>query len=454
MDVESCKEYYVQLTRYVFITDKTLMGVPYGKTLFKASRLEQAIKHCVQESTAPETNRLGPDSPGAPVPPSRRSSSNYGHGHTRRSSSNASRTGNPDAPLFDERPNRCPTVVTAVYQGTPPNSSGPPALLRTYPSAAESAPSYNCTIWQAGRATSATLSAFKPITIGQNSFLDEGSGKYNPAIAILEEVRHKQFPNEDIALFVSVGTGKPPASETQAEHHHQQHQHRNPLVQTHFADARKRAQSKLAGAEAVHRALLDGEDGGRPALAKNGVARENYYRFNVEVGVGEFALNEWNRLADVSTGTRRYLQHSDISRLVGDCAAIMVNIEKESKKKQEAEVEGGGGAGGGGGRFSPVNNGGTPVAELSAELGATEKEVGGWGGGAGGGGTGGGGFPIGRVDMPDHRHHLPGASPPPQHEHPYFRVPGLPNPEIRVTSPTVAGGSDDEDRYHHRRRRQ
>ena len=50
MDVESCKDYYVQLTRYVFITDKTVLGVPYGRTLFKSSRLEEAIRHCVRES--------------------------------------------------------------------------------------------------------------------------------------------------------------------------------------------------------------------------------------------------------------------------------------------------------------------------------------------------------------------------------------------------------------------
>lgn len=49
MDVETCKEYYEALTRYVFVTDKTILGMPYGNTLFKASRLEEAIKVCVRE---------------------------------------------------------------------------------------------------------------------------------------------------------------------------------------------------------------------------------------------------------------------------------------------------------------------------------------------------------------------------------------------------------------------
>lgn len=50
MNVEDAKQWYVELTRYVFITDKTVMGVPYGKTLFKKERLEQAIRECVGES--------------------------------------------------------------------------------------------------------------------------------------------------------------------------------------------------------------------------------------------------------------------------------------------------------------------------------------------------------------------------------------------------------------------
>lgn len=39
------------MTKKVFETDKTIAGLPYRKTLFKASRLEHAIKEVVKEST-------------------------------------------------------------------------------------------------------------------------------------------------------------------------------------------------------------------------------------------------------------------------------------------------------------------------------------------------------------------------------------------------------------------
>lgn len=51
LDIETCKELYVRMTRMVFETDKTILGIPTRPTLFKASRLEDAIKEAVREHT-------------------------------------------------------------------------------------------------------------------------------------------------------------------------------------------------------------------------------------------------------------------------------------------------------------------------------------------------------------------------------------------------------------------
>ena len=51
MDVETCKDVYVRMTRRVFETDKTFAGIPFKSTLFKASKLEEAIRDCVREHT-------------------------------------------------------------------------------------------------------------------------------------------------------------------------------------------------------------------------------------------------------------------------------------------------------------------------------------------------------------------------------------------------------------------
>ena len=51
MDIETCKDVYVRMTKKVFETDKTIAGIPYRSTLFKASKLEEAIRECVREHT-------------------------------------------------------------------------------------------------------------------------------------------------------------------------------------------------------------------------------------------------------------------------------------------------------------------------------------------------------------------------------------------------------------------
>ena len=54
MDVDTCKDVYVRMTKRVFETDKTFAGIPYRSTLFKASKLEEAIMECVREHTIHE----------------------------------------------------------------------------------------------------------------------------------------------------------------------------------------------------------------------------------------------------------------------------------------------------------------------------------------------------------------------------------------------------------------
>lgn len=129
LDVETCKDVYVRMTRRVFETDKTIAGIPYRSTLFKASKLEDAIRECVREHTAfEEEGNDGTDS--APGPPSMSpitpASVVPGIGTPRRTlsrASTASRTslplyrnsmvamswGNPNAPLYDARENRTKT---------------------------------------------------------------------------------------------------------------------------------------------------------------------------------------------------------------------------------------------------------------------------------------------------------------------------------------------------------
>ena len=72
MSIVDCMGVYVQMTRRVFETDKTIAGIPYRSTLFKASKLEDAIRDCVRENEKKgqreniDDNVETPSSPGRP----------------------------------------------------------------------------------------------------------------------------------------------------------------------------------------------------------------------------------------------------------------------------------------------------------------------------------------------------------------------------------------------------
>ncbi|KAJ5733403.1 hypothetical protein N7493_002189 [Penicillium malachiteum] len=335
LDLETCKEVYVRMTRKVFETDKTFAGIPYRSTLFKASKLEEAIKECVREHTVFEAE--GNDMPNNSN--ARASITIHPVHHTL----NIKRTKEvllssmgcagvtPEATLYDNRENRTKTAVTALYKGTPRN--GPSVLLRSYDSRREPPPEFDCTIWQAGRATAATGLAFKPIQIGQHVFIDEGPGTYNPAPQVLDEAVVNEWPGRDVGVFVSVGTGRRPSGTNTRQHEWWEGFVGDGLGT--FAEARRRLISKIEGCEDIHLQML------RDGLAKRHVSTDNYYRLNVEVGVGEFGMNEWNRLADISTNTRRYLAKSEVKKMILDAGVKFAKIDRMNKRLAEHAAAGG-----------------------------------------------------------------------------------------------------------------
>ncbi|KAI0206158.1 acyl transferase/acyl hydrolase/lysophospholipase [Astrocystis sublimbata] len=335
LDLEQCKELYVEMTRMVFQTDKTIVGIPYGSTLFKASMLEQAIKQAVRMHTVSdyEGNDSASSTPFSPVSTASRSSA----GSVRRHHSNASTvsfsarspntqgrslfrggSGDPDARLYDSRENRTKTAITAIYKGT--NRGGEPAILRSYDSRKEPAPEYDCKIWEAGRATSAIGVAFKPIKIGQSLFHDDGAGNFNPSPYALDEATVNEWPGRDVGVFVSIGTGKRPKNTD-----HNSHAWYEGFMGD-WADARRKLIAKIEGCEVIHERMK------KDLLMKRGVNIENYYRFNVEVGVGEFAMNEWFRLGDISTGTRRYLNREVEQKMVQGSSTKLAKIHRAKQR--------------------------------------------------------------------------------------------------------------------------
>ena len=193
-------------------------------------------------------------------------------------------------------------------------------MLRSYDSRREAPPESSCTIWQAGRATSATGLAFKPIQIGQSVFIDEGQGKFNPSPQTLDEATLNEYPGREVGVFLSIGTGKRPGGTDS-----QSHQWWESFVggaAGDFAEARRRLMAKIEGCEETHQYMV------KEHLGKRGVNVENYYRLNVEVGVGEFGMNEWNRLSDISTNTRMYLSKQAVQTMNQNAAIKLAKIHK------------------------------------------------------------------------------------------------------------------------------
>ena len=123
MNTRDCMRVYVQMTRKVFETDKTIAGIPYRSTLFKASLLEDAIRSCVRKFDQEVDVTLDDrDMPMTPASFDRPSSVMSGQGLDRTASSATTgrqstytsgafnALGNPNALLEDQRQEkRCKT---------------------------------------------------------------------------------------------------------------------------------------------------------------------------------------------------------------------------------------------------------------------------------------------------------------------------------------------------------
>ena len=194
-----------------------------------------------------------------------------------------------------------------------------------------------CAIWQAGRATCATKLAFKEIRIGTSTFQDEGFGltnadktpTYNPAPQVLEEAIVNEWPGQSVGLFLSIGTGKRPGG-TQNAQSEWWEGFAGGLGS--FAEAKRKLIAKIEGCEKTHKEMLSIH------LPKRGVNPEHYLRLNVEVGVGEFGMNEWNRLADISNSTQSYLNNPSVRMMLNNGAREMAKVEA-ARRQSAAKVQ-------------------------------------------------------------------------------------------------------------------
>ena len=135
---------------------------------------------------------------------------------------------------------------------------------------------------------------------------------------MLEEAMINEWPGQPIGLLLSIGTGKRPGGT-----HNMQHEWWEGFAGGlgNFAEAKRKLIAKIEGCEKTHQEMISIH------LPRRAVNPDNYLRLNVEVGVGEFGMNEWNRLADISNNTQAYLNTPSIRVMMNNGATQMAKVE-------------------------------------------------------------------------------------------------------------------------------
>jgi len=207
------------------------------------------------------------------------------------------RTGDSEAQVLDDGAlgGICNTFVCAMNAHD--MNACRPVLFRTYVS--PKGPSIPCTVWQAARATSAAPTFFKRVYIGPAArpepFIDGGVGQNNPTAQVLEEAE-LMFPYGNIACVISIGTGKPGTIDVPEPRFFERNMVPVNVIRVMVAMA------------------TDCEETARQMEKKFKHLPKTYFRFNVEQGLQNVKLGDWNRMAEVAARTRSYMEMPEVDQ--------------------------------------------------------------------------------------------------------------------------------------------
>jgi hypothetical protein len=182
------------------------------------------------------------------------------------------------------------------------------ALLRDYES--KQVQEDDCTIWEAGRATSAASSFFDPIEVGQfqKTFVDGATGYNNPVEKVYEEALNIWGPaaTKRIQCIVSVGTGRP-------------------LEKAFGSGLKEIASTIIRMATETEQTAIRFARLVAPILGPSPRQHKVYYRFNVIGGLEEVGLERYEDKARIAAATRVYLDHPDTTSDIIACADAMAS---------------------------------------------------------------------------------------------------------------------------------
>ena len=171
-------------------------------------------------------------------------------------------------------------------------------------------------IWQVGRATSAAPFYFKAVKLEEDEdseYIDGGFGANNPseeAWRSIKQLSHNN--NRAVQTLVSIGTGKNDGTGP------------NPRAGYKLYLSYANLAAKWAAqSEATHDTMLD--------VTHNCT---DYFRLNVERGLGKMKLDEWkgkkgaNTLSTIHDSTEAYIRSPDGIRNISDTAKALVEVRR------------------------------------------------------------------------------------------------------------------------------
>ncbi|CAI7608433.1 unnamed protein product [Penicillium bialowiezense] len=214
----------------------------------------------------------------------------------------------PEDPMDHDSPGRCRMFVCTTAKETLQVTR-----LRSYKISSEG--TVSATICEAALATSAATGFFDPVTIGNREFVDGAFGANNP-IEEVEEEAADIWCNETrelrplVKCILSIGTGNPT---------------RVPVDNKMFKFLSKTLVRMATKPESTERRFM--------ARWSNQSNAQCYFRFNVEQGLQEVHMSEYQKRSVIESATLAYLHHSVQKSSVQRC------ISNLSSKQGRTDVD-------------------------------------------------------------------------------------------------------------------
>jgi len=180
-----------------------------------------------------------------------------------------------------------------------------PALFRSW--IPDRDMTYNCTIVEACRATTAAMPFFKSIDIGTSGLKETfiGGILYNNPIRIVQNEAKYALPDQAVACLVSIGAG----------------------VQGIIGLEQGVNSTTVLLTSLLERIVSDCEAISREVVEEYTTRRNVYFRLSVEHGLQGVGATRWEELPAVKSHTRAYLKQHDVDQKVHQLVQVLVGNE-------------------------------------------------------------------------------------------------------------------------------